>query len=91
VTSAPGGDLPPDAIAAALDTLGGARSAAETLPDHLGQALVTISRNAFVKAFQTTAVASAVIALLAAAGTALILGRARQDSGLSSISKAVES
>jgi DHA2 family multidrug resistance protein-like MFS transporter len=91
VTSALGGDLPPDAIAAARDTLAGARSAAETLPDHLGQALVTISRNAFVKAFQTTAVASASIALIAAAGTALILGRSRQDSGLSSVSNAVES
>jgi MFS transporter, DHA2 family, multidrug resistance protein len=91
VTDVVGSDLPPDAIAAARDTLGGAHSAAEGLPDQLGMALITLSRNAFIEAFQTTALVSAAIALLAAAGTALILGRAREDSGLSSISKAVES
>jgi MFS transporter, DHA2 family, multidrug resistance protein len=91
VTDAVGSDLPPDAIAAARDTLGGAHSAAEGLPDQLGMALITLSRNAFIEAFQTTALVSAAIALLAAAGTALILGRARQDSGLSSVSNAVES
>jgi DHA2 family multidrug resistance protein-like MFS transporter len=74
VAGAPAGDLPPDALAAARDTLGGARSAAEALPERLGAALVTLSRSAFVDAFQTTALACAAIALIAAAGTALILG-----------------
>jgi hypothetical protein len=44
------------------------------LPERLGAALVTLSRSAFVDAFQTTALACAAIALIAAAGTALILG-----------------
>ena len=86
VSGALGSDLPPDALAAARDTLAGARFAAEALPDELGAALVTLSRSAFVEAFQTTALASATIALIAAAGTALILGRPLQNSGLPSTS-----
>ena len=83
MTGALDGDLPPGAVAAARDTLGGARSVAEGLPDQLGSALVTLSRSAFVEAFQTTALASAAIALIAAAGAVLILGRARQNPSLS--------
>jgi MFS transporter, DHA2 family, multidrug resistance protein len=75
VTGAPGGDLPTDAVAAARDTVGGARFAAEALPDELGAALVTLSRSAFVEAFQTAALVSVAIALVAAVGTARILGR----------------
>jgi MFS transporter, DHA2 family, multidrug resistance protein len=86
MTGALDGDLPPDAVAAARDTLGGARSAAEALPDQLGAALITLSRSAFVEAFQTTALASAAIALIAAIGAVLILGRARQNSSLYSTS-----
>jgi hypothetical protein len=51
---------------------------AAALPDELGVALVTVSRSAFVEAFQTTALISAVIALIAAAGMARVLGRPRQ-------------
>jgi DHA2 family multidrug resistance protein-like MFS transporter len=67
VTGALGGNLPPDALVTARDTLGGALSVAGTLPDEIGAALVTVSRGAFVEAFQTTAFISAAIALIAAA------------------------
>ena len=80
------GDLPPDALEAARDTLGGALSAAGTLPGELGAALVTVSRSAFVEAVQTTALASAAIALIAAAGTARLLGRPQQNPGIPSSS-----
>jgi DHA2 family multidrug resistance protein-like MFS transporter len=75
VTGALGGNLPPDALVAARDTLGGALSAAGTLPDEIGAALVTVSRGAFVDAIQTTALVCAAMALVAAAGTARVLGR----------------
>jgi MFS transporter, DHA2 family, multidrug resistance protein len=77
VTSTLGGDLPPDALAAARETLGGALSIAGTLPDEVRVTLDNVSRRAFVEAFQTTAMVSAAIALVAAAGTVLIFGRAR--------------
>ena len=86
VAGALGGDLPPDALEAARDTLGGALSAAGTLPGELGAALVTVSRSAFVEAVQTTALASAAIALIAAAGTARLLGRPQQNPGIPSSS-----
>jgi len=78
VGGALGGDLPPDALVAARDTLGGALSVAVTLPDGIGAALVSVSRGAFVEAFQTTAFVSAAIALIAAAGTARVLGRPQE-------------
>ena len=79
ITGALDGDLPPDALAAARDTLGGAHSAAETLSAELGAALVTLSRRAFVEAFRTAAMASAAIALTAAAVTGLVLGLRKTD------------
>jgi DHA2 family multidrug resistance protein-like MFS transporter len=79
VAGALGGDLPAGALEVARDTLGGALSVAGALPDELGGALITISRSAFVEAFQTTALASASIALIAAAGTAWVLGRPQQN------------
>jgi len=66
------------ALVAARDTLGGALSVAVTLPDEIGAALVSVSRGAFVEAFQTTAFVSAAIALIAAAGTARVLGRPQE-------------
>jgi DHA2 family multidrug resistance protein-like MFS transporter len=75
VVGALGGDLPPDALEAARDTLGGALSAAEVLPHALGAPLAAASRNAFVQAFQATALTSVAITLIAAAATALLLGR----------------
>jgi MFS transporter, DHA2 family, multidrug resistance protein len=75
VAGALGVDLPPDTLEAARDTLGGALSAAGTLPREVGAALVAGSRNAFLEAFRTAALTSAAMALIAAVGTARILGR----------------
>jgi MFS transporter, DHA2 family, multidrug resistance protein len=89
VTGALGDGLPPDALAAARDTLGGALSASETLPDEIGAALVTASRRAFVEAFQATAFVSAAIALIAAVVTVRVLGKP-QNSGTPSASETEE-
>jgi DHA2 family multidrug resistance protein-like MFS transporter len=75
IAGALGRDLPRDALGAARDTLGGALSVAETLPEQLGATLVSVSRSAYVEAFQATALASAAITVIAAAVTALLLGR----------------
>jgi MFS transporter, DHA2 family, multidrug resistance protein len=74
------GSLPPDSLAAARDTLGGALSVAAALPNPLGTSLVTASRAAFLDAFQTTALVSASIAMIAAAATALLLARSQHTS-----------
>jgi hypothetical protein len=42
---------------------------ASNLPDEIGAVLITVSRSAFIEAFQTTALACAAIVLIAAAGT----------------------
>ncbi len=86
VAGALGGDLPPDAREAALDTLGGALSVAGALPEPLGATLVSASRSAFVEAFQVTAVAAAAMTLIAAVAVALILGRSHQNPGIPSTS-----
>ena len=70
-----GDNLPPDAVAAARDTLGGALAVASALPVDTGAALVSVSRFAFVEAFQAAAIAAAAITLIAAAASALLLGR----------------
>jgi MFS transporter, DHA2 family, multidrug resistance protein len=80
VAGALGGHLPPDAVHAAHDTLGGALSAAGALPQKLGAPLVAASRGAFVEAFQATALACVAITLMAAAATALLLGRPQHPS-----------
>ncbi|MGH8222021.1 MAG: MFS transporter, partial [Woeseiaceae bacterium] len=77
--SAVAANLPPEAVEAARDTLGGALAVAEVLPNPLGAALISASRGAFVEAFQATAVVSAVIALIAAGATALLLGRSQRN------------
>jgi len=69
------GILPPAAIEAARDTLGGALSVAQTLGGQLGADLVGASRSAFAAAFQSAAQVSAAMTLIAAAATALVLGR----------------
>jgi MFS transporter, DHA2 family, multidrug resistance protein len=73
VTGVTGGDLPTDALVAARDTLGGALAVAETLPEPLGVPLVSASRSAFIRAFQTTAMVSSAITLVAAVLAVLIL------------------
>jgi DHA2 family multidrug resistance protein-like MFS transporter len=80
-------DLPPATLEAARDTLGGALAAAAALPSELGAILVAGSRDAFVEAFRTAALTSAVIALIAAAGIARILGRAERHGPQSSIAR----
>jgi len=74
-TAAAGADLPPEALAVARDTLGAAGAAADSLPSERGAALLAFSRHAFVEGFRATAIACAAIALGAAAGAALVLGR----------------
>jgi MFS transporter, DHA2 family, multidrug resistance protein len=88
VAGALGGDLPPDALDAARDTLGGALSVAGDLPHELSAPLVAVSRSAFVEAFQATALACVAITLIAAAATALVLGRSQQPPGIPSPSNA---
>lgn len=82
VTDVTGGNLPPEALVAARNTLGGAIAVAENLPEQVGAALVSTSRKAFVAAFQTTAMVSAVITLIAAAGATLILRRPPENQGI---------
>jgi MFS transporter, DHA2 family, multidrug resistance protein len=79
LTATLGDDLPPDALLAARNTLGGAVAVAENLPEQLGATLARVSRNAFIEAFQTTAMVSVAITLIAAAATVLILRRPEDD------------
>jgi DHA2 family multidrug resistance protein-like MFS transporter len=79
IAGALGGELTPAALEAARDTLGGALSAAEALPEQLGTALVSASRSAFVRAFQAAALGAAAITLGAAVAATPILGRPRQN------------
>lgn len=65
----------PGTVEAARDTLGAALSIAQTLGGQLGADLVDASRAAFTVAFQSAALASAAITLIAATATALVLGR----------------
>jgi DHA2 family multidrug resistance protein-like MFS transporter len=62
--------VPPQAAAAARDTLGGAVAAAGQLPDQLGQALLGAARQAFTQglhlAFAISAAAAVAVAVLAA-------------------------
>ena len=78
VVDALGGILPPNALRAARDTLGGAIATAADLPDGLGALVAGVARAAFVEAFQASAATAAAIALLAAFTTALVMGRPRR-------------
>jgi len=91
VTSALGGDLPPDALGAGRDTLGGALFAAEALSHELGAPLIAASRSAYVVAFQGAALVSVAMSLIAAAATALILARTQQPFEIPPPSNAAES
>ncbi len=85
------GDLPPDALEAARGTLGAALSVADVVAEPLGATLVSVSRNAFVEAFQVAAVVAAAIALIAAAATALFLDRPEHRAKIPTASKEAES
>lgn len=55
--------VPPAAVEAARDTLGGALSVAEQLPDHLGRGLVDAAHAAFTQGLHLTAGVGAVVAM----------------------------
>ena len=73
--SVPAG-VPSGAVQAARSTLGGAVEAAKGLEGQQGTQLVAAARAAFTQAFETTALVCAVLALLAAIGTVLVLREA---------------
>ncbi len=68
----PGG-VPPQAAAAAKDTLGGAVAAAGQLPDPLGQALLEAARGAFTQALHLAFAVSAAAAIGAAMMAIVVL------------------
>jgi DHA2 family multidrug resistance protein-like MFS transporter len=69
--------LPPEAAAAARETLGGAAVAAEQLPDPLGAALLEAAQVAFVGGLQLTATISAVVAFGLALFALVVLRKVR--------------
>jgi MFS transporter, DHA2 family, multidrug resistance protein len=72
--------IPPEAIEAAKDTLGGAVAAAKELGGDASVRLLGRAREAFVYAFEVTAAISAVGSLLAAVLAATLLRRAGERS-----------
>jgi DHA2 family multidrug resistance protein-like MFS transporter len=66
-------DVPPEQKEAALDTLGGAVAAAEELPANLAAGLLDAAREAFTQGLQVAALASAIVAAVAAVLTAVFL------------------
>jgi DHA2 family multidrug resistance protein-like MFS transporter len=67
--------VPPEATEAARDTLGGAIAVAKELPGNVGSELLGAAREAFARAFDVTAVVSAVIVIAAAIATVIWLRR----------------
>jgi MFS transporter, DHA2 family, multidrug resistance protein len=57
-------DLPPDVAAGVNDTLGGAVSAVQQLPPSLADNVLASAREAFINGFHTSALVSAIIAVL---------------------------
>jgi DHA2 family multidrug resistance protein-like MFS transporter len=68
--------VPSETAATALDTLGGAVSVAQQLPDQLGIALLDNARDAFVQGLHLAAGTSAAVAIGAAILAVVFLGRA---------------
>jgi len=66
-------DVPPDAAEAARDTLGGAVSVADPLPDPLATGLLDAAREAFTQGLQQAAITSVVIVLSVAILVLLLL------------------
>jgi DHA2 family multidrug resistance protein-like MFS transporter len=77
--SVPNG-VPPEAMEAARDTLGGAAAAAERLPEPLGAELLGTAREAFAQALQLTAAISAALVMALAIVAAVLLRRVRAGS-----------
>jgi DHA2 family multidrug resistance protein-like MFS transporter len=55
--------VPPEAAAAARDTLGAAAGAAEQLPPSLGTALLDASREAFIQGMRVSTAVATVVAI----------------------------
>ena len=72
--------IPPEAAAAARDTLGGAVAAAKQLSDQLGAALLDTARDAFTHGLRVTAMTSAVIAIGMAVAVMVLLRHIRPAS-----------
>jgi DHA2 family multidrug resistance protein-like MFS transporter len=72
--------VPPQAAAAARDTLGGAVAAAGQLPDQLGQALLDAARQAFTQGLQLAFASSAAVAMSTAILAAALLRHVRPSS-----------
>jgi DHA2 family multidrug resistance protein-like MFS transporter len=69
------GDLAPEALKTARDTLGGAVAVAEGLPAEVGARLLGTARAAFGGALQLTAGICAVVAAATAVAAVVLLGR----------------
>ncbi len=67
------GSVPVEALETARGTLGGALTAAESLPPGLGDPLVSVARQAFVEAFEASAAIGAGVILLLAVLSAMML------------------
>src|SRR5918995_1202508 len=67
--------IPPEAAAAAQDTLGGAVEAAGRLPTELGTPLIEAANEAFVRGMHVVAATSVIVALALAAFTATVVRR----------------
>jgi DHA2 family multidrug resistance protein-like MFS transporter len=80
--------IPPEAAAAAQDTLGGAVEAAGRLPTELGAPLIEAANEAFVRGMHVVAATSVIVALALAAFTATVVRR-RAGSGSGSEGESV--
>jgi DHA2 family multidrug resistance protein-like MFS transporter len=67
--------VPPEAVANAEDTLGGATEAADVLPARVGETLLDAARDAFTQGLQAAAVASAAVAVITAIVAGILLRR----------------
>ena len=76
VTDSLPADIPSDVIAAARESLGGAVAAAEELASGPAAALLDAAREAFIHAFQTTALTGAVVVAATAVVAGVFLRRA---------------
>jgi len=77
ITEAIPDGVPPDAVEAARNTLGGAVAVARPLPDPLGAELLAAAREAFSGALELSAAISAAIVLVLAIATAVLLRHVR--------------
>ena len=72
--------IPPDAQQAAIESLGGAKSLVEYLPNGLGSVLFDIALGSFIQGLQFTVIISAAVAAVTAALVFVKLRNVRLDS-----------